>query len=359
MIRLMIPDMPTADELLPWLRRIDTARIYTNGGPLLRQLEDELSSRGSWPTAVVSNGTLAIELALRALRLPPGAPVLTPAVSFVATGRAIVNAGLRPVFIDVDPKTWQLTAEIAAKAIDRVRPRAIVPVATFGMPVDPRAWENLARASGIPVVVDAAGALLESARMNDTRITSASSLHATKFVGAGEGGVVSSVDGGIVRRVRDLAAFGDGGTNAKLSEYHAAVALASLERMSAKAARMVPIVRGYCYGLQGLPVKMQRVPNGFSTLLVVKLPAHIQAADAVDGLRAVGVEAKQWYRPYPDEVIGGGPFDSQQLLDMPVTKALRHHALGLPFHAWLTEADVATVCRALARIINLIAETHA
>jgi dTDP-4-amino-4,6-dideoxygalactose transaminase len=93
MIRVLIPSMPTADELLPFLREIDERKVYVNGGPLVRRLEAEDRGLDESPCTVVSNGTLSLELALRAMNLPQGCGVLVPAVTYVASAQAIVNAG--------------------------------------------------------------------------------------------------------------------------------------------------------------------------------------------------------------------------------------------------------------------------
>src|SRR5689334_13977749 len=100
-IPLLVPDMPSADELLPYLRRIDASRWYTNFGPLVDELERELrESLGEASQAAlttVANCTLGLELALAASGLAPGARVLLPALTFVATGMAVRRAGYTPV----------------------------------------------------------------------------------------------------------------------------------------------------------------------------------------------------------------------------------------------------------------------
>ena len=238
MIKVLIPSMPTAEELLPYLRRIDESRVYVNGGQCLYELQDRLEALLHARVAPVANGTLAIDLALRAIELPPGSDVLVPALTFPGTGLAIRNAGHVPVLADCCPLTWQLTPEMA-EAIVRERPsiKAVVPVAAFGLPVPADEWKAFHDATHLPLVIDAAGALLQQVVPNRKGIAVCFSLHATKAVGAGEGGAVACVDPALIARVASMASFGPNGTNAKMSEYHAAVALASLapERLQAKA----------------------------------------------------------------------------------------------------------------------------
>ncbi|RKZ51100.1 MAG: hypothetical protein DRQ99_33395, partial [Candidatus Parabeggiatoa sp. nov. 3] len=106
MIPLLIPDLPTTEQILPWLQRIDIARWYSNFGPLVQAFESQmallLSHDQAIPLTTVSNGTTALELALLALDIPQDRYALTPALTFPATGTAIKQVGLRPLFTDVD-----------------------------------------------------------------------------------------------------------------------------------------------------------------------------------------------------------------------------------------------------------------
>ena len=133
-IPLLVPDMPSADELLPYLRRIDGTRWYSNFGPLTRELESALGSifteHNARPVTLttVSTATAGLELTLIALDLPPGARVLVPALTFVASATAIVRAGHPPVIADVDAHSWLLTPAIAREAARSVELAAVMPV---------------------------------------------------------------------------------------------------------------------------------------------------------------------------------------------------------------------------------------
>mgnify|MGYP003393897224 CR=1 FL=1 len=290
MIRVLVPDMPTAEDLLPYLELIDKKRVYSNIGPMVVELEETLAKITGAPVAVMSNGTLAIELALKSLYLRPQSPVLCPAFTFVATGQAIANAGLRPVLCDVDlDAAWQMTPEIAARAVhDSHLPiSAIVPVAPFGAPVDADAWSALSRELGIPVVVDAAGALTTQVLPDDPWMVVAYSLHATKFIGAGEGGAVSTKNEVLMRRIRELLNFGPGGTNAKMSEYHAAVALASLVRAGKKRGGSSWLWRQYHEAIAEIPgLSFQSALLRDAVLMPILLPEGCDAASAAAWLLA-------------------------------------------------------------------------
>jgi dTDP-4-amino-4,6-dideoxygalactose transaminase len=351
-MKVLIPDMPTADELLPYLRRIDAARWYSNGGPMVQELEKELTEITRAPTAVVSNGTVALELALRALQLPPGAEVLVPAATFRATGMAVLNAGLRPVLADVDSIRWQLRPDPGYASRRGVR--AVVPVATFGMPVDAGAWATFAAVTGLPVVIDAAGALLGQIVPMHTLIAVVFSMHATKAIGAGEGGAVSSHN----TAWRDFAAraanFGYGGddvgTNGKLSEYHAAVALASLRTAEARGLRALLLHNRY---VNSLPpqCQQQRGPmQSFRTLLPVLMPDWESANAARRAFTVAGIETREWYAPFLHEQALFAA--CARVDDLKFTHQLAVRTIGLPFHKHLTSDDVQQVCTVLAEAIN-------
>lgn len=349
MIPVLVPDMPTADEVLPYLRRIDSGRWYTNGGPLVRELQDRLARDVvRAPCAVVTNGTTALELALRALRLPRGAGVLVPAVTFAATGLAVVNAGLVPVLCDVRPDTWQMDPDVALWAMRHVpRVRAALPVAAFGLPVPIGAWEDVT--DHLHVVVDAAGAIYGQCTQA-ARMVFAYSLHATKALGCGEGGAVAAHDQALVARVAAAANFGPDGGNAKLDEYRAAVALAALDRPATH--WRADLSRWYGAHLPP-SVELQAGANQrHRTLLPVLLPDDGPGALVVaDALRREGIETRQWYTPFlsarPDfrRWPMAGP--------LPVAAALQRRLLGLPWHHMLTEQHVRAVCAALAHALSV------
>ncbi len=349
MIKLLVPDMPTADELLPFLRTLDETKTYVNGGPLVRKLEETLGVVNRCPSTVVANATQGLELVLRALELPRASRVLVPAVTYVASAQAIHNAGLQPVISDVDAGTWKLHASMAHHAAGRLRIDAVMPVAAFGSPVDLHEWMVFNQDTNIPVVIDAAGALTEQEchTINDVHVVF--SMHATKFWGAGEGGVVASGNQQMIEKVRDMACFGSGGTNAKMSEYHAAVAMASLARLQEKHLRTMKVYDDY---LDALPdeLGMQAGPDrGNYTMMNVLLPSSRIAKKAIDFMRLHGIECKQWYAPFISE---REEFENSALMgSMEVTEMLKDRLLGLPFHTSLTTADVQIVCIALKEFL--------
>lgn len=357
-IRLLAPDMPTAGDLIPFLRRMDISKVYVNNGDMVQELEAALKRATGGLCVTTTNATVALELVLRHqqhARISQNqlygtlAPlVLVPTVTYVASAQAIVNAGCRPVPADVDAETWQLTPMMARTYLDEVGPLdCVMPVAAFGSPVDVGGWAAFHADTGIPVVIDAAGALTEQAPPVPG-VTIVYSMHATKFWGAGEGGVVCTADAGEAAAVRSMACFGQHGTNAKMSEYHAAVGLASMLRLEGKHERTMRVFDDYAHHLPGVLLRGQQVgpDRGNWTLLPVLLPYGVSAGAFVYLLTGRGIEAKRWYTPFLHERE-----EFAVSRDFPVADDLSRRLLGLPFHTGMDTEQVTAVCAALKELL--------
>ena len=359
-IRVLVPDLPDANALLPWLARIDAARWYTNRGPLVEHFESALARaiapRGERPFCVTtSSGTTALEMALEALQLAPGSRVLVPAYTFPATANAIVRIGHVPVLADVCRQRFTLTPAMATGIVRRHRVDAVMPVAALGAPLPVDDWDTFAREQRMPVLVDAAAALPLVAPTAHVHV--ACSLHATKPLGIGEGGLVVTHDGTLADRVRCATNHGfsaglvnAAGTNGRMSEYAAAVGLAQLERFAEVRERRRRLWRMYAEALAGLDgVHLQSgLGDEAPAVLVVTSPAP--ASSAARALDERSIETRRWYCPplhghpaYASAVRAGNDASGA----LPNADFLAHHAIGLPFHTRLTDDDVARVVEAL------------
>jgi len=360
-IPLMRAQLPDADALLPYLRRIDANRWYTNFGPLARELEQRLAGHftGQVQAVSMSSGTAALELALGALELPRGATVLLPALTFVATATAIIRAGYRPLIADVDEANWLLTPELARRTLATHRVDAVMPVATFGLAQDIEAWDRFVEDTGIPVLIDAAGAFGNQPAA--TRCHVAFSLHATKALAAGEGGFVVTTDDAIAERMRTLSNFGIDlaqnsqvfmpGSNGKLSEYHAAVAHASLDAWPVVNRRRREVRAHYLRTLArhcpGITVQAGGA-DGVYPILVVALPHGVSAQQVQKALTGQGIHTRQWYCPTLDRHPAFADFGG---LPLGVAHDLSERLLGLPFFIDIAPAQIDRTCRALAGLL--------
>lgn len=335
------PFMPSAEDVAPYLHQIDGARWYSNFGPLVRTFETRVAARFQPPASVltVANATLGLTLGLKALGAPQGALCAIPSWTFVATAHAVLQAGLIPWFVDVDPTTWMLDP-------DHVRDRlaaapgpvaAVIPVCAFGQALDWDAWTAFRERTGVAVLVDGAAAFDS---LDRAPLPTVVSLHATKALGAGEGGFVVSEDQTFVDKVQERSSFGFNGsreaqsvgTNAKLSEYAAAVGLASLDRWPATRLR-------YAMAAQRLQMALVAekdvvFQSGWgktwvSSTCVVGLPEG--SASRIEArLNAMGIETRRWWGAgcHRSRAFAALPRDH-----LPVTDRLAEATLGLPYYA--------------------------
>ena len=185
---------------------------WLTAGRRTREFENHFAAWvGARQAVAVSSCTAAIELSLRALGLPPGSPVLTPTLTFCGAVHAIMHAGLRPVFVDVDEATLTTNVEATARTAVAARPTAMVLQHMAGYPADVTA---LADAAGLPlgrVVEDAAhglGAAGPDGPIGTISGATCFSFYATKNLPIGEGGAITTADGQLVDRLRVLLQHG-------------------------------------------------------------------------------------------------------------------------------------------------------
>ena len=321
MIKLLVPKMPRHGALVPYLKRIDTNLWYSNFGELEQELREQLEYKYNAHVVTVSSCTVGLELMYRHYRELGNCSIKLPALTFPATVLAAKREGLWVEFEDVDPHEWTHPA-----------------VAGFGLPA-------------LGEWVDAAAAFGEQCVLRDQ--TAVFSLHATKTVGAGEGGFIVTHDPSLADKLRRQTNFGfvngistGWGTNAKLSEYAAAVALASLDAYDREA-----WLRLHDWYTKHLPatVTQQKRPRGAYPILAVKLPCAAESVRVEMWHR--GIETRRWYFPTMNLhpcVFGQG---ASPLL--PVTNELSQRLLGLPYHLFLSEDDVIQVCATLKEVIEM------
>lgn len=360
MIRIPIarPRMPKVDALLPWLRQIDDNRNYTNFGPLVSQLENRLAARvGADPACVitVSNATSGLTLALQAVAGGRPGVCLIPSWTFVATAHAVAAAGFTPFLVDVDEASWAMTPFSALEAVARIDGpvAAVMPVAPFGAPIDVAAWDRFTALTGIPVVIDAAAGH-DTVGIGDTPCVV--SLHATKILGAGEGGYVVTRRTDLVTEIKKRSNFGFYGSrdaqvaafNAKMSEYHAAVGLAAMDAYADDTADFRAVARLYRDRLGDGALQAGFGPDWIGSVCVARF-AGDDAGRIATQLAHAGIDSRAWWG---DGVHSQTAFADLPRLSLATTDLLARETLGLPFHVDMAEADVLRVCDALGAIMR-------
>jgi dTDP-4-amino-4,6-dideoxygalactose transaminase len=246
-IRFQRPELPSAKEIDRYFQLARATRWFSNGGPCSRLLSERLSDRAGAYCTPVASGTLGLMAALSAvLDERPGGEAWMPSFTFAATAQAALWAGLAPRLLDIDPISWHLDSEqLEESLIGNDDARAVIAVSAFGTPppAEQRGqWEAACRKAEVPLIVDSAagfGAVAEDGTpigmQGDVEVVS---FHATKPFAIGEGGAVFTCDRKLHKRIEQLVNFGfrldrtvasNRGLNAKMSELHAATALAVLD----------------------------------------------------------------------------------------------------------------------------------
>jgi dTDP-4-amino-4,6-dideoxygalactose transaminase len=353
------PLLPSADDVLPYLREIDASRWYSNFGPLAQRFEERLAEHaGAGEAAAVvtaCNATAALTATLLALEIPAGSLCMVPAWTFAASGHAIVQARLVPWFVDVDAGDGALHADAALRFRGEAPGElgAVLAVSHFGSPVSASEWEAFTRATGVPVVIDAAAGF-DCVRVS--RVPTVVSLHATKVLGVGEGAFVACADTALAASVRARINFGfvdsrearAGALNAKLSEYAAAVGLAGLETWPATRAAFERVARSYAEAFRyagGVECQAGYGTVWISSTAIVRVR---RLAAVEDRLASAGIATRRWWG---DGLARHRAFARYPHAALPVTDELAAATLGLPCSADLSSATIqriATICIAAA-----------
>jgi dTDP-4-amino-4,6-dideoxygalactose transaminase len=358
------PTVPPEEAVLDRVRTVLRTGVMTNG-PFVRELEERAANYlGVGQCVAVSSCTSGLMLVLRASELT--GDVVLPSFTFAATAHAVAWNQLRPVFADIDPATLTLSPEAAASAVG-VRTSAILATHTFGTPCDTEALTAAARSNGIKLFFDAAHAFgsrrkgTPVGRFGDAEVFS---LSPTKVLVAAEGGIIATNDDLLAERCRmgrDYANPGDYdcrfvGLNARMSEVHAAIALASLEGLDERIDWRNQLVAWYREALSAIPgVGFPVVPEPDRstykdfTILVEPEGFGIDAASLAAALAAEGIQTRRYYTP-PVHAMRAYRTLAGTNGDLPVTERVSALVLTLPLWGAMTEDHIWRVASATDRI---------
>ncbi|XUL86468.1 DegT/DnrJ/EryC1/StrS family aminotransferase [Streptomyces galilaeus] len=378
------PDVPFAmTRISPEARRA-AQRVLASGwvttGPETELFEHEFAAYvGAGHAVAVSSCTAALELALRALRLPPGGAVLVPDVTFCGAAHAVLHAGLRPVLVDVDPRTAMITPATVARAARACGcPHALMVLHYAGAPAP---VAELAAAARLPleyVVEDAAHAL--GARVGDRPVGNLSratcfSFYATKNLPIGEGGMVTTDDALLAARILRMRLHGmstdawrrnlpgghwrytveDAGLKANMTDVQAAIGRAQLSHLDDWQRRRHALAERYDTALATVPGL--RPPDAATAgrharhLYVVRVLEEYGTGrdELIDRLGECGIGTSVHFVP-----LHRMPYFRRVAVippdGLPGADALFPQLLSLPLHPWLTDHAVDRICGELARL---------
>lgn len=361
---LVRPHRTDVERILADVRHSLEQGTLTNGS-LVRELEARAAEYlGVRHCVAVSSCTAGLMLALRAAGV--SGDVVVPSFTFAATAHAVAWNGLRPVFADVDPETLTLSPAAVRRAVG-VRTGAIMATHVYGTPCEVEELQEIADHWGVRLFFDAAHAFgskrsgVAVGGFGDAEIFS---LSPTKVLVAGEGGIIATNDATLAERCRigrDYGHPGDYdcvfvGLNARMSELHAAVALASLEGLDGRIDERNELAGVYREALSDFPgIGFPSVPDGDRstfkdfTILVDPEGFGLHATALASALEAEGIETKRYYAPPVHRMQAyRGLADTNG--GLPETETASDRALTLPLWNGMTAADAKLVGEAIRRI---------
>ncbi len=300
--------LPPQEEYLHWLNKAWESHQLTNNGPIHKLLEETLRDRFEVPhLRLVANGTLAIQLAIRALGVK--GKVITTPYSYVATTSAILWEGCEPVYVDIKPDTLCIDPELIEAAITPDT-TAILATHVYGIPCDVEAIDRIAKMHGLKVIYDAAHAFdvqYKGRSILQWGDASTLSFHATKLFHTVEGGAVVLHDEGVDHQLRLLRSFGHIGDehfclgmNAKMSEVHAAMGIAILPHMKSVIQDRAGTIAYYRAMIKDLRVSMIEVDkdvkwnNAYFPLLLDDLGSR---ETLLKNMTMFGVNCRRYFTP--------------------------------------------------------------
>ncbi|HDM91765.1 MAG TPA: DegT/DnrJ/EryC1/StrS family aminotransferase [Candidatus Korarchaeota archaeon] len=330
----------------------------------------------------VSNGTAALYVALLAMGLGPGDEVVTTSLSFFATASTILLTGAKPVFVDIDPETYNLDPREVEAALSEST-KAILPVHLFGHPADMDPIMKLAEERGLLVLEDAAqahGAEYKGRRVGSIGHAATFSFYPTKNMTTAEGGIITSDDESIAKRARLLRDHGQEskyvhillGFNLRMTDVQASVGLVQLDKLERMNERRRRIARTYIEelsGLDGLEVPVEKPWAKHAWHLFPLRAVKVNRDRLIEAIRQRGVDARPSYpSPIYDQPVmanlgkkevdplwfarSGEAFRKR---DCPNAERLVREILLIPIHPGLSEEDVETVVRAVKEAYSEIA----
>jgi dTDP-4-amino-4,6-dideoxygalactose transaminase len=358
------PYLPPLEKLLPMLEQIWDTRILSNNGPFHQALEARLAEfLGAPHVSLANNGMIALEIAIEAAGI--GGEVITTPYSFVATTHAVKRGQLEPVFVDVRPDDLNIDPALIEAAITP-RTSAIVAVHCYGNPCAVEEIEEIARRRGLTVIYDAAhafGVTYKGRGLLSWGDYSTLSFHATKAFNTFEGGAVVTLGeretDGIERQrnfgIRDEVTIETVGTNAKMSEFNAAIGLLQLDHFDHIRSARRAVDRRYresladVPGIDPLPLPADTEPN-FSYFPVLVGADFPIGRDALQGaLLQAGIHSRRYFYPLLSNLPMYRGIASSAPERLPVANRAAEQVLCLPIYPDLSESDQDRVIDAVRR----------
>lgn len=336
-------------------------RVLSHGqyilGPEVAELEEKLAQFvGAKHCITCANGTDALQIAQMALGIGPGDEVITPGFTYIATAETVALLGAKPVYVDIDPRTYNLDPQKLEAAITP-RTKAIIPVSLYGQCADYDAINAIAAKYSIPVIEDAAqsfGATYKGKRSCNLTTIACTSFFPSKPLGCyGDGGAMFTNDDELAKVLRQIARHGQDrryhhvrvGVNSRLDTLQAAILLPKLEVFEEELEQRQRIASLYSESLRALGIKTIPYVEEWNTSAYAQYTILVDGRDQLqEKLKKQGIPTAVHY-PIP---LNKQPAVADASVQLPVGDRVAEQVMSLPMHPYLDDEAVAMICAAVA-----------
>lgn len=356
--------MPQYNEYCSEIKELWESRWLTNNGSKHQQFEQALEDYLRTPNVTLfTNGHLALENTLEAMRFPKGAEVITTPFTFASTTHAIIRCGLTPVFCDVKPDDYTID-ESKIEALITEKTCAIIPVHVYGNVCNVEEIQRIADKYSLKVIYDAAHSFgvtykgVSTANYGDAAMFS---FHATKVFNTIEGGAVCYGDIELTQKLNDIKNFGIHGPestlyvggNAKMNEFQAAMGICNLRHIDdeiAKRERVAARYREHLSGIVGIKLNAEQknVKPNYAYFPIV-FTNGFSRDEVFEKLAKENIFARKYFYPLTTEFECYRDLQTADVSKTPVAKSISDSILCLPMYADLLMEDVDRICRIILK----------
>lgn len=325
-------------------------------GPEVAELEEKLAAyTGAKYCISVANGTDALQIAQMALGIGPGDEVITPGFTYIATAETVALLGAKPVYVDIDPRTYNLNPALLEAAITP-RTKAIIPVSLYGQCADMDAINAIAARHGIPVIEDAAqsfGATYKNRKSCNLSTIACTSFFPSKPLGCyGDGGAVFTNDDELAKVIRQIARHGQDrryhhirvGVNSRLDTLQAAILLPKLAILDEEIQKKQQVAERYTQLLNAAGIDSTPYIEPHNTSALAQYTIRVQHRDSIqEKLKQAGIPTAVHY-PIP---LNKQPAVADVGAQLPVGDEVAEQVMSLPMSPGLAMVDQTVIAEIL------------
>lgn len=343
------------------------ARVLAHGkyilGPEVDELEERLAAyTGAKYCITVANGTDALQIAQMALGIGPGDEVITPGFTYIATAETVALLGAKPVYVDIDPRTYNLDPNLLEAAITP-RTKAIVPVSLYGQCADMDVINTIAERHGIPVIEDAAqsfGASYKGRKSCNLSTIGCTSFFPSKPLGCyGDGGAIFTDDEALAIVIRQIARHGQDrryhhiriGVNSRLDTLQAAILLPKLDILDDEMAQRQKVAERYTDSFNQMGITSIPFIESHNKSAWAQYTLQVSSREKLQEQLKISSIPTAVHYPIP---LNKQPAVCDASVKLPVGDAVSERVISFPMHPYLTDLDQQTIIESI-RLYNIAA----